>query len=397
MKRDMDLVRSILIAMEEHAEGYAPSRLAIEGYDEETVLHHVYLMKQGGLITAHDIHSHQASSPMALPESIAGGIDHLRHVGVFTITRRLQESTSGPWGNPWSQNVIRRILRNEVYLGKLIWGRVNYERQPGTNKMVKRDQPRDKWKTLDQPELRIIDDDLWTRVREREQTVRESLSGGNLARGRLPGYQSRYLLSGFLECGICSGAYAIVSANKRVGPRYGCRRAHREYTCTNRIAVRPSVVEERVLEKLQVELLRPERVDYIVRESIRKAQQADDKPGKRDRLAKQLEQERKKLQNLVRALEDGQPSTTVLTAIRTREESIRKLETDLAAFRPARPAKPIAPDAIRQELTDLAGLLRGSAERARPVLQKLEFQVRLYPIEPEGKRPYLKAVATATL
>jgi hypothetical protein len=50
-----------------------------------------------------------------------------------------------------------------------------------------------------------------------------------------------------------------------------------------------------------------------------------------------------------------------------------------------------------QELTDLAGLLRGSAELARPALQKLDFQVRLYPIEQEGKRPYLKAVATATL
>jgi len=88
-------------------------------------------------------------------------------VGVFTITRRLQETTPGPWEKPWSQNVIRRVLRNEVYVGKLIWGRVNYERQPGTNRMVKRNQPRELWKTLDQPELRIVEDGLWHRVRER--------------------------------------------------------------------------------------------------------------------------------------------------------------------------------------------------------------------------------------
>src|SRR5262249_17143062 len=48
---------------------------------------------------------------------------------------------------------------------------------------------------------------------------------------------------------------AIISANKRVGPRTGCRRAHGEYTCTNRIAVKPSIIEERVLERLQTELL----------------------------------------------------------------------------------------------------------------------------------------------
>jgi DNA invertase Pin-like site-specific DNA recombinase len=318
-------------------------------------------------------------------------------VGVFTITRRLQESTSGPWGNPWSQNVIRRILRNEVYLGKLIWGRVNYERQPGTNKMVCRKQPREQWKTVEQPELRIISDDLWQAVRERESVVQASLRGGNLARGRLPGYQSKYLLSGFVKCGLCGGGYAIVSSNKRVGPRYGCRRSHREYTCTNRIVVRPSVVEARVLEKLQAELLQPERVDYIIREAIRRAAEAEQKPAKRDQVAKQLDQERKKLQNLVRALEDGQPATAILTALRSREESIHKLELALAAIQPPRPTKPIDPDAIRKELGDLAGLLRGSVERARPVLQKLDFRVRLYPIEPEGHRPYLKAVATATL
>ena len=65
-----------------------------------------------------------------------------RGIGVFTIIRRLQERVPGPWGKPWTQGTIRRILRNEVYLGKLIWGRVSYERQPGTNKMVRRAQPR---------------------------------------------------------------------------------------------------------------------------------------------------------------------------------------------------------------------------------------------------------------
>ena len=57
----------------------------------------------------------------------------------------------------------------------------------------------------------------------------------------------------------------------------------------------------------------------------------------------------------------------------------------------------LEPGKIRQELANLAGLLRESAERARPVFKKLQLQVTLFPIQPEGERSYLKAVATCTL
>lgn len=36
---------------------------------------------------------------------------------------------------------VRPILRNEVYLGKLFWGRAFQERQPGTRRMVTRHRP----------------------------------------------------------------------------------------------------------------------------------------------------------------------------------------------------------------------------------------------------------------
>jgi hypothetical protein len=57
----------------------------------------------------------------------------------------------------------------------------------------------------------------------------------------------------------------------------------------------------------------------------------------------------------------------------------------------------IEPARIHQELADLQDLLRGSAERARPVFKKLNLQVRLFPVERAGERPYLRAVATCQL
>jgi DNA invertase Pin-like site-specific DNA recombinase len=320
-----------------------------------------------------------------------------RGIGVFTIIRRLQDRIPGPWGKPWTQGTIRRILRNEVYLGKLIWGRISFERQPGTNKKVRRPQPRAQWKVAETPNLRIISDTLWQQVRAREHETRARLKDGHLARGGLPGSRSKHLLSGFLRCGECGGSVGVVSSGKAAGPRYGCVRACRQYTCQNRIETKVERLEVRVLDRLQAELVKPEIADYIVRETIRRGHQQPSGRAKPETLTAEIDRERQKLQNLVRALEDGEPSATIVQAIRTREERIRTLEGERARMLAPVPPVVLEPERVRQELANLAGLLRESVERARPVFRQLQLQVTLFPIEAAGERPHLKAVATCTL
>jgi hypothetical protein len=50
MKRDMDLVRKIVFALEEHSNGFSPGEIEFEGYTHEQVGHHIYLMIQAGLV-----------------------------------------------------------------------------------------------------------------------------------------------------------------------------------------------------------------------------------------------------------------------------------------------------------------------------------------------------------
>src|SRR6185436_9482998 len=50
MKRDMDLVRKILLALEAHPHGCVPVDCTITGYDEMVIHYHVWLMEQGGLL-----------------------------------------------------------------------------------------------------------------------------------------------------------------------------------------------------------------------------------------------------------------------------------------------------------------------------------------------------------
>ena len=113
-----------------------------------------------------------------------------------------------PRGTRWTKNLIHRILTNERYLGRHIWGQTTYERRHGTNKLVPRRQPREQWHVADHPELRIIDDELWERVQAHRNALKKAFNikeSGGLALGR-SGVYSKYLLVGLAQCGVCGNA-----------------------------------------------------------------------------------------------------------------------------------------------------------------------------------------------
>jgi hypothetical protein len=50
MKRNMDLIRQILLAVEANASGYMPCELNIDGFSEEEIAYHTCLLKEAELI-----------------------------------------------------------------------------------------------------------------------------------------------------------------------------------------------------------------------------------------------------------------------------------------------------------------------------------------------------------
>src|SRR5919199_1939912 len=82
------------------------------------------------------------------------------------------EGILGPSGKPWGASTIhgnwRRgtgILNNELYLGRLVWNKLRYVKDPRTGKRVSRPNPPEQWVVQDVPQLRIIDDALWAAVK----------------------------------------------------------------------------------------------------------------------------------------------------------------------------------------------------------------------------------------
>jgi hypothetical protein len=51
-----------------------------------------------------------------------------------------------------------RILKNELYIGRLVWNRQRYVKEPETGKRLARINPAAAWIVTDVPHLRILDD-----------------------------------------------------------------------------------------------------------------------------------------------------------------------------------------------------------------------------------------------
>jgi hypothetical protein len=62
----MDLIRKLVLAIEEHPHGYAPAEIDVPDYSDEQVGYHLYLLVQGGLATGNDAEGFEAESPSAI-------------------------------------------------------------------------------------------------------------------------------------------------------------------------------------------------------------------------------------------------------------------------------------------------------------------------------------------
>ena len=231
-----------------------------------------------------------------------------------------------------------------------------------------RARPRSEWKVIERPEMRIVSDDVWDRVQATRKAVREAVAPkAPLARGKSGKHHSKYLFSGFATCAECGGAITTVSGGKG-SPRFGCSRSWRNGTssCGNRLTIRIKVAEPQILSKLQGELLKPEAVAYVTQrleKEIRKALATG--PKNSSDLRKRLDQEKRKVQNLVTALaEGGSNSASVLAAISDREKTIAQVERQLEAV----PAKAV----------------RGAGRRPRTLGDRAALGPRR---TPEGRRP----------
>uniref|UniRef100_UPI00109C6A50 recombinase family protein n=1 Tax=Candidatus Halocynthiibacter alkanivorans TaxID=2267619 RepID=UPI00109C6A50 len=168
---------------------------------------------------------------------------------------------TGPRGSAWGMSTIygnwRRgtgILNNELYIGRLVWNRQRFIKDPDTGKRQARLNPREDWVIEEVPALRIVEQTLWDRVKARQQSTRSAVISDGIVRSERA-RRPVHLFSGLLTCGCCGGGYTVVGKNY-----YGCANARNKGTCDNRLTIKREELEARILSGLKDQLLHPDLI-----------------------------------------------------------------------------------------------------------------------------------------
>ena len=275
------------------------------------------------------------------------------------------------------------ILNNELYIGKMVWNRQRFIKDPDSGKRQARLNPPEAWITEDIASLRFIEDDLWTRVKQRQGAIREDILTERATDPASPqierGHRPRYLLSGLLSCGCCGSGYIMISDS-----RLGCAAARNSGTCTNRKTIKRTDVESRVLSGLKDNLLHPDLIQEFIAEFQRESQ--------KERLAtlseqaqaeRQLAKVLKEIDNIVTAISQGMFHPSMKAKMDGLEAERAGLEAKLAALPQQEPVTihPGLADIYARKVSDLVGALNeaGTREEAADLLRGLIERIILRP------------------
>ncbi len=224
----------------------------------------------------------------------------------------------------WSPNAIYPdakgvgILGNPIYIGKPIWNRTKWVKDPTTGRRRRRARPEDEWIMVASPDLQIVSTEIWSAVEARVQEIRERTSaqraanGGKVSGGRGP----RYLFSGLMRCGSCGGAYIIVDKH-----RYGCamHRDRGQAACPNSLKVPRELVEDLLLQGIKRDLLSDDAFK-VFEEEVRRIL-AEAQPDPRD-FEQDITRAMREVANIMNAIKQGVVTPTTLKALQDAEAAL---------------------------------------------------------------------------
>ncbi len=295
--------------------------------------------------------------------------------------QRVPAPRSGTWAASCIYGSSKQgtgLLNNELYIGRVIWNRRQWVKDPDTGRRQKIDRPRSEWQIHEDPSLRIVSEELWQASRERMATPRRVGGGGG------KGAPSRTLFGGLLRCGTCGGAVTATSAR-----HYSCvARKDRGPTVCAGVTAPRQATDRRLLAMVREDLLSSTAIAELqaaIRE-FSSTRAAAEKQAQRERQAR-LDELDREIANFVQVIGGGASSPALLAALQRAEAERTMLESSEGAI--AQPAPEFAAAEIvaayRRKLLELERVLEKDRERARRLLADLIGRVS---IVQEGERVF---------
>ena len=320
------------------------------------------------------------------------------------IARRLNaEGLPGPRGAAWRDTAIRGhrqrgtgLLNNELYIGRLIWNRLRYVKDPVTGNRVSRLNAPDQWVITEVPQLRIVEDALWDQVKRRQGQIEAEPRVRAIKATRFwERRRSTHLLTGLLCCGGCGGGFAAV------GKDYlACSAARKLGTCGQKRSFRRAALEEFVLRLVREKLMQPEAVAMFIEAYGREmnAGRAEE-TSRRSRLEAERAQIQRRLEGLYDAIADGFRTPGLKGKLEELEARITEIDMSLTAPPPTTVRlHPNLSEAYRRKVSELSGLMR-DPETAVPALDAIRSLIERVTVHEtaDGIRIELEGAITALI
>lgn len=310
------------------------------------------------------------------------------------------EGIPGPNGHPWQGGTLRGhslrrngILRNELYVGRMVWNRQSFYKDPTTGRRRPRLNPPEEWVVKEVPHLRIVDDKLAAEVRARLDTIEQSSRVRKVRASRFwEKRRAQHLLSGLVRCGVCNATMAAVG-----GDYLACSAARKFGTCTNRRGVTRKALEGVILTTLKHHLMTPDLVKQFTKafheEINRQGKSKLDSLGRKKR---ELTEVKRKLDGLIDAIAGGLRSEGLQAKLQDLEGQKAALEAEISEAPPTAPTlHPNLPELYRRRVAELEHALTDPAtsDEALELLRQLIDYVEVTPEDKDLKIEFVGQIA----
>ena len=298
------------------------------------------------------------------------------------------DGIKGPSDKDWGPstingNIVRGtgILNNELYIGRLVWNRLRYIKNPDTGKRISRLNPEEKWIIKEIPNLQIVPMELWDQVKSRQLSVRKNTRPDvKEAKPFWEKARPKYLLSGLLKCGECGGNYTKISKDL-----FGCATARNKGTCKNRLNIRTDAIETIILDGLKDNLLAPDLYKEFAREFIAETNRLRmDQSADINAMRSDLSKIEKQIDKLVMSIANGADALPLNSKIKNLHARQLELEETLSETSDPEPLlHPNLAEVYRRKVENLSSLITDpdTKTEAFDIIRSLIDEVRLTPMD----------------
>jgi site-specific DNA recombinase len=289
------------------------------------------------------------------------------------------EGIPAPQGGCWNSSTLNGngkrgvgILRNELYIGRVTWGRTRKVVSPTNGKQLIRPGIADSAASSEVPELAIISKELFEAVQQRKLAMSHVHPG--LQRGRT------HLLSGLLRCGACGAGMYVHATSKQGHRRIACSRHRESGDCPDPHTFMLPTIERAVLAGLKAELHTPAAITEFARAYQEERRRLVATAGSRRReLEREVDQNERRLARLIDCIANGYGDPAVLgpqsSVVHRKLEELRGKLLELEDVESEITLRPSALEKYREHVEHLAeslcseGASRLSMETIRDLIE----------------------------